>query len=320
MPEPSEPTLREPWLVAAWPGMGSVALAAASYIVAKLGGTPIQTIVQPEYFDITTVQIEGGVVARPALPKSTIHAVPGGARAGPDLLVFTGEAQPTQRGYDFCRVLLDFAESRGVKRIVTFAAMATPIHPSAPPRVFGVASDRALLPLLRRHDVAILSDGQISGLNGVLVAAAAERSIESICLLGELPFFAVGVPNPKASLAVLRAFGRIAGIAIDLAEIEEQARLVERALIEIIERAGRQQAARAGESAEEEGGEALAGAEAEPEPEGPPPAALARIEELFQLARADKARALELKAELDRLGLFAQYEDRFLDLFKREEQ
>jgi hypothetical protein len=29
--------------------------------------------------------------------------------------------------------------------------------------------------------------------------------------------------------------------------------------------------------------------------------------------------ALELKAELDRHGLFKRYEDRFLDLFKRAE-
>ena len=46
-------------------------------------------------------------------------------------------------------------------------------------------------------------------------------------LLGELPFFAVGIPNPKASLAVLRAFAKIAGVSVDLAEMEEQANMVE---------------------------------------------------------------------------------------------
>ena len=42
-----------------------------------------------------------------------------------------------------------------------------------------------------------------------------------------------------------------------------------------------------------------------------------RVEELFDRAEADRSRAFELKRELDRLGLFREYEDRFLDLFKR---
>ena len=33
----------------------------------------------------------------------------------------------------------------------------------------------------------------------------------------------------------------------------------------------------------------------------------------------DKSQALKLKSELDRLGLFKQFEDRFLDLFKKDE-
>ena len=31
----------------------------------------------------------------------------------------------------------------------------------------------------------------------------------------------------------------------------------------------------------------------------------------------DRAKAIELKQELDRLGVFKDYEDRFLDLFKK---
>jgi uncharacterized protein len=44
-----------------------------------------------------------------------------------------------------------------------------------------------------------------------------------------------------------------------------------------------------------------------------------RIEQMFTEARKDRGRAMRLKDELDRLGAFKQYEDRFLDLFKRAE-
>ncbi len=43
------------------------------------------------------------------------------------------------------------------------------------------------------------------------------------------------------------------------------------------------------------------------------------IERLFERAKDDRSRAYELKQELDRLDVFPDYEDRFLDLFKRPE-
>jgi hypothetical protein len=56
-----------------------------------------------------------------------------------------------------------------------------------------------------------------------------------------------------------------------------------------------------------------------PEPaeeERPSSADKQRIEGLFEQARKDRSKAFELKQELDRLGVFKEYEDRFLDLFR----
>ena len=44
-----------------------------------------------------------------------------------------------------------------------------------------------------------------------------------------------------------------------------------------------------------------------------------RIHNLFEQSRRDRAHAYELKRELDRLGVYREYEDRFLDLFKLAE-
>ena len=41
------------------------------------------------------------------------------------------------------------------------------------------------------------------------------------------------------------------------------------------------------------------------------------LENLFEHAKKDRSKAFELKQELDRLGVFKDYEDRFLDLFKK---
>lgn len=41
------------------------------------------------------------------------------------------------------------------------------------------------------------------------------------------------------------------------------------------------------------------------------------IERLFSEAELDRTKAYELKRELDRLDVFPEYKDRFLDLFKK---
>jgi hypothetical protein len=51
---------------------------------------------------------------------------------------------------------------------------------------------------------------------------------------------------------------------------------------------------------------------------GIPAEARARIEELFRLAVRGEIEASELKDELDRWGLFEEYEDRFFTIFRKE--
>lgn len=50
---------------------------------------------------------------------------------------------------------------------------------------------------------------------------------------------------------------------------------------------------------------------------GLPAAARQQIEMLFVVAREDRSRASELVTELNRWGVYQEYEDRFLSLFKR---
>jgi len=322
--------LRDPWLVAVWPGMGTVALGAGSYLVNRLSAPLAHELPARDLFDIQQIEVKEGLASIGRLPRSMFFQWkdPHGKR---DLLIFIGEAQLSPGGYALCHKLLDYATQRGVKRLITFAAMATQLHPSGEPRVFGVATDRQAVEELSRHKVEILEEGQISGLNGVLLAAGAERGIPGVCLLGELPFFAVGVPNPRASQAVLEVFRDMAGIELDLGEIARQAKTVEKALLQLLEKmkeAAREQA-ESGEEGfavpdpgaaddDEDHDPGEAGEEKKPQP-ALDYATRNRIESLFQEALQDRGQAMRLKAELDQLGVFGQYEDRFLDLFKKGE-
>lgn len=301
--------LNHPWLVAVWPGMGNVALSAGYYLLAKLGMHVLAEYEAGDLFDVDHVEVKEGIVQTGRLPRNRFFVWKDPEHKH-DLVAFLGEAQPPIGKYAFCRKLIDYAKELGVERVFTFAAMATQMHPEHRSRVFAAATNGENLAELKRLELAVLEDGNIGGLNGVLLGAASEAGLNGSCLLGEIPHIFAQLPFPKASLAILEVFSTMSGIKLDFAELSEQARLMEQQLGQLLAQLektyGRQPAS------EEEGHI--------PEPaqeEHLSSTDQRRIEELFKQAAQDRSKAFELKQELDRLGVFKDYEDRFLDLFKK---
>jgi hypothetical protein len=301
--------LQNPWLVAVWPGMGHVALNAGVYLLAKLGMTMLAELETDELFDVDQVEVKEGIIEAGRRPRNRLFLW-NDPNKKHDLLVFVGEAQPPIGKYAFCRQLIKYVRDLGVERVLTFAAMATQMHPQHVSRVFGAATDKENLEELKRLELQILEDGHIGGLNGVLLGAAAEAGMHGACLLGEMPHIFAQLPFPKASLAILEVFATITRMELDFTDLAEQARTMEQHLGELLAQV------------EKTYGPQFSG----DEPEIPPEpaerdqldkASEKKIEDLFEQASKDRAKAIELKHELDRLGVFKDYEDRFLDLFKK---
>ncbi len=303
--------LNKPWLVAVWPGMGNVAIQAGYFLVAKLGMHILAEFSALELFDVEHVEVKGGLIRMARLPRSRFF-VWTDPRELHDIVVFIGEAQPPKGRYAFCQRLVEFAKQLGIERVYTFAAMATPMRPEQPSRVFGAATDVEGLAELTRLELELLEDGQIGGLNGVLLGVAAESGLRGACLLGEMPHMFAQLPFPKASLVVLEAFSTITNIQIDFTELSEQAREVEHKLGELLEKVKEALEDQDGPGEDES-------AEFEPAAieDGPSSEDRDLIEKLFRQARKNRAKAYDLKRELDRLELYREYEDRFLDLFKK---
>ena len=309
--------LRQPWLVAAWPGMGHVGILAATYLLEHLGAERIGEIESQDYFDLSEVAVSGGLMQPPRRPRGVFYAWrdPQGKS---DLVIFLSEAQPRTRGYALCEKLIGVALELGVTRVTTFASMASPVDPQASSRVYAMASDPATLAQFTAQGALPLEQGEISGLNGVLLVAAHAQGLPGLCLLGEFPYFAPTLPQPKAAASILRVFCAASGLEVDLAGLDRQAEFVEGRLTELLGEL--KQSARA--HLVEHQPELV-----QPEPvateqkqeAGIDPAVIAHVEALFAETERDRSKALELKALLDEHGLFKGYEDRFLDLFKRGE-
>lgn len=290
---------RRAWLVAAWPGMGAVAQIAATHLALQLHAQPIEAMDTRRDDEPSSVHVKGGLVQPWRASRDLLHGWRH-PRAGRDLLVLLSERQPPQLLRTHAQALVQRARGLGVERIATFAAMGTPMHPAGTPRVFATATSSDLLEQAASAGAIRFDDGEISGMNGVLLGAAAEQGIEALGLMGEMPFFAAGLPNPRPAAAVLAVFARIANLDLDLTRLHAEANRLEPVLVA---QAPAQWPALAAPA--ERPGEQI-------------PAELRQhIEMLFAVAGEDREKALELKALLDRHGLFGAFEDRFLDLFRQ---
>ena len=303
-------------MVAAWPGMGNVAFGAAMYLKETLNAEKFAEIEPQDIYYKTGVQIREGVIDIPALPQSDffLYRDPNGKH---DLIIFIGESQPVmEKEFELAERVVEMALEYRVHQIITFAATPVNITHKVDPGVWGVTTDKNLQKDLVRLGVKIMTVGHIGGLNGLLLGVAKEAGLHGLCLLGEIPFYTAKIENPKSSLSILKVFMQHGNIAIDLDGLVQMAKFVEEEVEKVSKTTkqtllgsdadiapGREAVYEAAQGEEDEAAEEIG------------PEVRERIELLFDAAMQDISRAVDLKEELDRWGLFPEYEDRFLDLF-----
>lgn len=320
-----KPRLRNPYLIVAWPGMGEVAFKAAKFLIDKLKAEEFASIVSSDFFYLTGSVIQEGVLQLPGLPFSKFYywKNPGvkvgesiaGAKSGKnDLIIFLSNAQPDlSRSEDYCQRILSTVRHFNIKMVVCFAAMPLPIDHTQEPGVWGCATDNKLKQVLSKHNLKIMSEGQISGMNGLFLGMAKKYGLEGICLLGEIPIYTIQIENPKASYALINTLNKILNVPVDIKELKQQADFIEGQISQLVDylKLGAQQPPPIGEEEIEKIKKSLSQYTKLPD------SVKSRIEILFEQAKRDISKANELKQELDKWNVYKEYEDRFLDLFKK---
>ena len=218
----ARPKLNSPVMLAAWPGIGDVAIIVASYLRRKLDFKELGEIEASYFFDPIGVLVKNNLVEAPQFPQSNFYYWKNDG-GGSDIVLFIGEDQPSAKGYDLANCVLDMGLKFQVERVYTCAAALTRIHHTEQPRVWGVATSEPLTEYLRKYDLVQAGNLQIAGLNGLLLGVAKERNIEGICLLGEVPLYATRIQNPIAALAVLEVLLNVLEIKLDLADLAQVA-------------------------------------------------------------------------------------------------
>jgi proteasome assembly chaperone (PAC2) family protein len=166
---------RRPVLLAAWPGVGQVALIATRYIQEKLKAEAIGELESFHFFEPTGVAVKSNVVQEPQFPANNLYYWKNPADPHKDVLFFMGEAQPSTRAYELAHCVLDVAKKFKVKKIYTCAAALVRMHYTEASKVWGVATENRLLNEFKGHDLVMRGELQIAGMNGVLLGVAKER-------------------------------------------------------------------------------------------------------------------------------------------------
>lgn len=234
-----EPELVEPVMIASWPGIGNIGVIAVDVLRRSLRAEHIAYIEPREFFYPNKVIIRNGELVELGFPSSDFYYQRSGRH---DLVIFLGQEQPAEGGgiyatggkaYIMANLVLDAAQKFGCRRIYTSGAAVTPMHHTDRSRVWAVPNDSAILDEFRHCDNTVLmsdiegreGEGNITGLNGLLLGIARRRGMDAVCLMGEIPVYLQGFPfpYPKGSKSVLEVFSQALGMWIDMSTIDRMA-------------------------------------------------------------------------------------------------
>lgn len=230
-------------MLAAWPGIGNVGLIVAKYLQSQLNAEEVGELEPFEFFDPVGIMVKNNLIEAPKFPESKFYYWHN-PQTDRGLLLFISDEQPSFKGYELARCVLNSVRRLNVDKVYATAAAMAKIHHTERPRVWGAATSQRLVKMLEKYDVVLRGDVQIAGLNGLFLGVAKELGIEGICLLGEVPSYVTRIPNPKAALAVLEVLTQILDIKIDFTELaalakeseEEMKKLAAEAMGEYIDR------------------------------------------------------------------------------------
>lgn len=209
--------LRNPVLVEGLPGIGNVGRVAAGYLAAELKMKKFAELYSPHFLPLVILQDDA--VAQLLRCEFYYHKA-----KSRDIVILTGDTQSVdpEGHYEVVEAILDFAESMGIKEIITLGGFAEGREVDKP-RVIGAVTDRNLIKKYEKHDIDFGKEHQIGtivGASGLLLGLGEVRGFSGLCLMGET----IGLPlmtDPKAADSILHVLAKLLGLKLDLSKLEK---------------------------------------------------------------------------------------------------
>src|SRR5213082_3574949 len=219
------PELRRPVLVAAfrgWNDGGQGATLAAGYLAKQWNAQQFAEIEAEQFYDFQAmrpqVTLEDGMTRRLEWPENSFfHAeIPG---TGRDAVILLG-TEPNLRWKTFSGLVLGLAQELSIERAVTFGSLLADVPHTRPAPVTAAATDESLMQELGLEPSRY--EGP-TGIVGVLLDSCRNAGITSLSLWAAVPHYVSLAPSPRAALALVRRFGELLAIDVDVSELQQAA-------------------------------------------------------------------------------------------------
>jgi proteasome assembly chaperone (PAC2) family protein len=231
----SQPTLREPVLIAAfegWNDAGDAASLAATWFRDRCASKPVADIDPEVFFDFTStrpqVRLDEHEVRHIEWPANELTA---GNEIGRDLVILIGN-EPQLRWRTFCEHVVGVARALDVQLVVLLGALLAEVPHSRPINVHGTSTDPAMASRLGL--APSLYEGP-TGIVGVLADACRREGIPSLSLWASVPAYVPGAPSPKAALALVERLAGVLDVPINPLDLQIASAAYERQVNEVVE-------------------------------------------------------------------------------------
>lgn len=214
------PILYNPVLVCGLPGSGFVGKVAVEHLITELKAEIFGIIYSYNFPPQVLIRPDGTI----DIIKNELYYWKSNNKTH-DLIIYTGDSQPIIQGadYEIADRVLEVSNNLGVRKVFTLAAYITGSFVKEP-KVYGTGTDIKIIEDLMKHGVVKMSEGTITGMNGLIVGLAKIKGMQGISLLGETSGYIV---DANASRAVLKTFMDIMNLEIDMSNLTKRVKNTE---------------------------------------------------------------------------------------------
>ncbi|MEP6853565.1 MAG: PAC2 family protein [bacterium] len=219
------PQLNQAVMVAAfegWNDAGEAATNAIEHLEAIWSARTIIEVDPDPYYDFQvnrpTVSLVDGVTRRVTWPTTRL-SVCRPPNAAFDVVLLRG-IEPNMRWRAFCDEILDAVHGLDVQTVITLGALLSDSPHTRPTPVSGTSYDAESA---ARFGLESSRYEGPTGIVGVLQDACVAIGVPAVSFWAAVPHYVSQPPNPKATLALLHRVEETLDLAVDLADLPEQA-------------------------------------------------------------------------------------------------
>lgn len=176
----------------------------------------IKDISKPE------VQLNQSINRLPPQSIDSLKSTTNDPLSSKDLILLTGDSQPVVPGseYVLSEQILDLITKFKISNIYSLASYVTGTFVNDP-KIYGTATNPEMVKSFRSFNISTLDNGNITGMNGLILGLGKLRGIEGICLLGETSGYVI---DAKASKNLLEIVNNVLGIHINMDEMNKRSK------------------------------------------------------------------------------------------------